>query len=131
MNRSIIAGVMLLAVPAAALAQTKQIQADIDKALQQARAYQDIEIMRRLVQRRVFSFAVSCSKCHADPFTGQRLLRVDESASILADALDRPNYSRYAADEFAFWSEGADAGKRPARLASSDTIIIDGHYIKG
>src|SRR5262245_19042448 len=130
MKRLLITGALLLIVPAAAPAQTKQIQADIDKALQEARAYQDIEIMRRLVQRRVFSFAASCGKCHSDPFT-ERVIQVDPSASMLVEGVDRGQDPHHAAANFALWSEVADGGNRPARLQSSEAIVIDGHYVKG
>jgi tetratricopeptide (TPR) repeat protein len=130
MNRLLITGALLLIVPAAAPAQTKQIQADIDKALQEARVYQDIEIMRRLVQRRVFSFAASCSKCHSDPFA-ERVIQLDPSASMLGEVVGRGEGPNHAAANFALWSEVADGGNRLARLQSSEAIVIDGHYVKG
>lgn len=130
MKRWIITGLMLLAAPVPALAQTKQIQADIDKALHEARVYQDIEIMRRLMQRRVGNFASSCSKCHSDPLTGIHGTWMDRSASMGGDEgapLDGP---AQAANDFAFWV-GMDGGKRAGRSTGSDAIVLDGHYLKG
>src|SRR5262245_62194746 len=50
--------------PTWAAAQTAKIQGEIDTELAQARAYEDIEIMRQLLQRKLTGFAHSCHQCH-------------------------------------------------------------------
>src|ERR1043166_6465716 len=55
---------LLILTPALASAQTAKIQAEVDKQLAQARAYEEIEILRRLLQRKAFTFLEDCRKCH-------------------------------------------------------------------
>jgi tetratricopeptide (TPR) repeat protein len=58
----------VLAFPGVVAAQTAAIQKEIEGTLQQARMYEDIEIMRRLLQRKLNSLVNSCSSCHPHPF---------------------------------------------------------------
>jgi hypothetical protein len=57
---------VLLLTPTVVSAQTEAIQKDIDQSLQQARMYEDIEIMRRLLHRKIAGLAQSCQKCHGE-----------------------------------------------------------------
>jgi len=129
MNRWILALATTLILPGAALPQTAKIQAETDKALHLARVYQDIEIMRRLVQRRVFSFAASCNKCHRDPYGDQLTFQVDRSASMD----DIANYNEAANPDrgLGVLVGDYDGARRPARSSSSESVVIDGHYVKG
>ncbi len=56
--------------PALAPAQTAKIQAELQKELGQARTYEEIEILRRLLQRKAFLFLEDCRKCHLSEATG-------------------------------------------------------------
>ena len=135
MKRWLLSCSLLLMAPASAMPQTVQIQNEIQKELHQARVYQDIEIMLRLVQRRVAGFLNSCQKCHV-PGPGERTVLLDDpSASARGygeeGAMDKEVLSgKNVSGAFDTWVLGLTDG-RAARIASSEAIVIDGHYLKG
>jgi tetratricopeptide (TPR) repeat protein len=134
MRRWLISLGLVFAVPGLALPQTVKIQADIEKELQQTRIYEDIEIMRRLLQRRIVGFMNSCQKCHAtvagepslpsDPFTSTA---TEGSGKIFVN--ERNYDTGIVGSGRVVWHP--DGGGRVLRTASSDTISLDGVYIPG
>lgn len=140
MKRWLISLGLVFAVPGLALPQTARIQADIDKELRQTRIYEDIEIMRRLLQRRIFGFMSSCQKCHAT-VAGTQPVLMDPLTST-ATSPDGPGSSGggvgYAIEPKSEIGIGSgrvvwlpDGGGRMVRTASSDAIALDGTYVPG
>jgi hypothetical protein len=64
MMRCLLALLCLAAASAPASAQTANIQKEVEKTLHQARVYEDIEIMRRLLSRKLTALMQSCQRCH-------------------------------------------------------------------
>ncbi|MCI0681733.1 MAG: tetratricopeptide repeat protein [Gemmataceae bacterium] len=136
MNRWLISCSLVFFAPAMVLPQTAKIQAEIDKELSQARAYEDIEIMRRLVQRKLAVFAHSCRKCHQ---------AADADAFWLAErdfdlAMRVGRFSAAGAGQpMGAGDSGAMGGKNVweffphhGQLAqASESIPVDGVYVKG
>src|SRR5262245_23762597 len=140
MKRWLISLGLVFAVPGLALPQTARIQAEIDKELHQTRLYEDIEIMRRLLQRRIFSFMNSCQKCHStvagespamDPLTSTATSPDGPGISGTA-----PGYAIEPRWESGIVGSGRvvwhpDGGGRGVRTGSSDSIALDGTYVPG
>src|SRR5262245_54138058 len=85
MKRWLISCGLVCLTPALIEAQTAKIQAEIDNELAQARAYEDIEIMRRLLQRKLSGFAQSCRQCHQATSAARNLFLIDRSESMATD----------------------------------------------
>jgi len=131
MNRWLISCGLVCLTPALIEAQTAKIQAEIDTELAQARAYEDIEIMRRLLQRKLAGFAQSCRQCHQASGAPQALFLYDRAASMATgrdDArtsnTDAGSIGSYVAGDFSLQHHGVHA-------AASESIPVDGHYLKG
>jgi tetratricopeptide (TPR) repeat protein len=131
MNRWLISCGLVCLTPALIEAQTAKIQAEIDTELAQARAYEDIEIMRRLLQRKLAGFAQSCRQCHQPSSAAQALILYDRAASmpigrddVRTSNSDAGSIGRYVSGDFSLLHHGVHA-------AASESIPVDGHYLKG
>jgi hypothetical protein len=121
---------LLLFAPAVVSAQTEEIQKDIDKALQQARMYEDIEIMRRLLHRKIDGLARSCLKCHNDPDAdamGDMMAGgMEGAAGGMMPMMPGPGMGGMAG--MPGMAMGPMAG---GRVVWSDTTTVDGVHIPG
>jgi hypothetical protein len=126
---------MLSVVPGILSAQTEAIQKQVSKSLEQARMYEDIEIMRRLLHRKIAGLARSCAKCHRDPgdMAGgmgdmDALGGIDEAMGAGAGGM-APGGGGMAGMP---GMPGMAMGPMPGAAAARDeAITVDGVYVPG
>lgn len=141
MKRWLISCSLICLAPATALPQTA-IQVELDKELldnqsRYFRAYEDIEIMRRLVQRKLAGFAHSCRQCHqaagGEAFWLDRDVYMSSGRSGGAGGGGEAGLEAMSANQ-----KGSPGLKwidyfhqHGQRAAAGVSIPVDGHYVQG
>lgn len=136
MKRWLISCSLICLAPTSVLAQTAKIQGEIETELSQARAYEDIEIMRRLLQRKLSGFAQSCQQCH-QVAANEAFLMFDRSASMPSGRAGgggsevEPMSDNQKGGPGLRWTGWNSFHHHGQHAAASESIPVDGHYVKG
>jgi tetratricopeptide (TPR) repeat protein len=127
MMRCLLLILAFLVTPTMTSAQTLEIQKDIEKTLRQARMYEDVEIMRRLLSRKLSGLIQSCQQCHRFG-SDMGMAGAGDGPMMMAGMGAGAPEGMMPRGSMA--ARGGISGGRDA-AAPQDSLLVDGLYVPG